>query len=163
MNMQKLMKQMQQAQVKQGEMQDKLEALVVTGSAGGGMVTVTCNGTGKVSALKIDRVVVDPEDVEALDAIAAIAAIDGIDALFIGRIDLTIALGCDSPDDPRVIDAVERIVAACVAAARPVGMYVSRSADVPSWRAKGVSLFLLESDHVFLRSGAVALRRLTGL
>ena len=108
-------------------------------------------------------VIAQIEDVEALDAIAAIAAVDGIDALFIGRIDLTIALGCDSPDDPRVIDAVERIVAACVAAARPVGMYVSRSADVPSWRAKGVGLFLLESDHAFLRGGAAALRRSTGL
>ena len=76
MNMQKLMKQMQQAQVKQGEMQDKLEALAVTGSAGGGMVTVTCNGTGKVSALKIDRVVVDPEDVEALEDLILVAIQD---------------------------------------------------------------------------------------
>ena len=108
-------------------------------------------------------VIAQIEDVEALDAIAAIAAVDGIDALFIGRIDLTIALGCDSPDDPRVIDAVERIVAACVAAARPVGMFVSRVTDVPSWRAKGARLFLLESDHGFLRSGAAALRRSTGL
>jgi len=108
-------------------------------------------------------VVAQIEDVEALEAIDAIAAVDGIDALFIGRIDLTIALGCDSPDDPRVIDAVERIVAACVAAARPVGMYVSRATDCPSWRAKGVGLFLLESDHAFLRGGAAALRRSTGL
>lgn len=108
-------------------------------------------------------VIAQIEDVEALDAIDAIAAVEGIDALFIGRIDLTIALGCDSPDDPRVIAAVERIVAACVAAARPVGMFVSRASDVPSWRAKGVGLFLLESDHVFLRGGAAALRRSTGL
>ena len=108
-------------------------------------------------------VIAQIEDVEALDAIAAIAAIDGIDALFIGRIDLTIALGCDSPDDPRVIDAVERIVVACVTAARPIGMFISRATDVPSWRAKGVGLFLLESDHVFLRSGVAALRRSTGL
>lgn len=108
-------------------------------------------------------VIAQIEDVEALDAIDAIAAVDGIDALFIGRIDLTIALGCDSPDDPRVIDAVERIVAACVAAARPVGMFVSRVADVPQWRAKGVRLFLLESDHVFLRNGAAALRQSAGL
>ena len=108
-------------------------------------------------------VIAQIEDVEALDTIAAIAAVEGIDALFIGRIDLTIALGCDTPDDPRVIDAVERIVATCVAAARPVGMFVSRATDVPAWRAKGVGLFLLESDHVFLRGGAAALRRSTGL
>ena len=45
-------------------------------SAGGGMVTVTCNGTGKVSALKIDRVVVDPEDVEALEDLILVAIQD---------------------------------------------------------------------------------------
>ena len=76
MNMQKLMKQMQQAQTKQGEMQEKLEVMQITGSAGGGMVAVTCNGTGKVSALKIDRVVVDPEDVEALEDLILVAIQD---------------------------------------------------------------------------------------
>ena len=108
-------------------------------------------------------VVAQIEDAEAIDEIDAIAAVEGIDTLFIGRIDLTIALGCNNPDDPQVIDAVEHIVARCVAAARPVGMFVSRAADVPSWRAKGVRLFLLQSDHVFLRDGAAALRRSAGL
>lgn len=108
-------------------------------------------------------VIAQIEDVEALDAIDAIAAVDGIDALFIGRIDLTLALGCVSPDDPRVTDAVERIVLACVGAGRSVGMFVSRAEEVALWRAKGVRLFLLQSDHAFLRSGAAALRQSAGL
>ena len=108
-------------------------------------------------------VIAQIEDVEAVNAIDAIAAVAGIDALFVGRIDLTLALGCESPDDPRVVDAVERIVVACVAAARPVGMFVTRTADVALWRAKGVRLFLLQSDHAFLRSGAATLRASSGL
>lgn len=108
-------------------------------------------------------VVAQIEDVEALDEIDQIAAIDGLDALFVGRIDLTVALGCDSPDDSRVIAAVEKIVAACVAARRPVGMFLSRPADVAAWRAKGATFFLLGSDHGFVRSGAQALRASSGL
>ncbi len=108
-------------------------------------------------------VIAQIEDIEAVDAIDEIAAVEGIDALFIGRIDLTIALGCSSPDSPGVVAACERVVAAARAALRPVGMFLSRPGDAPEWAAKGVSLFLLGSDHGFVRSGAAALRRETGL
>lgn len=108
-------------------------------------------------------VIAQIEDAEALDEIDAIAAVEGIDALFIGRIDLTISLGCDGPDDPLVVAACERIVAACVAARRPVGMFLPRAGDVPQWRARGASLFLLGSDHSFMRGGAASLRASAGL
>ena len=108
-------------------------------------------------------VIAQIEDAEALDEIDAIAAVQGIDALFVGRIDLTVSLGCESPDDPKVIAAVERIVAACVAASRPVGMFVSRTSDVAMWREKGATLFLLGSDHGFVREGAKALRAAAGV
>ena len=108
-------------------------------------------------------VVAQIEDAEALGEIDAIAAVAGIDALFVGRIDLTVSLGCESPDDPEVIAAVERIVAACVAANRPVGMFVSRTSDVAMWREKGATLFLLGSDHGFVREGAKALRVAAGV
>jgi nucleoid-associated protein EbfC len=75
-NIQKLMKQMQQAQVKQAEMQEKLEALEVTGTAGGGMVTVTCNGSGQIKSLKVDKIVVDPDDAEALEDLILVAIKD---------------------------------------------------------------------------------------
>ena len=108
-------------------------------------------------------VIAQIEDAEALAEIDAIAAVAGIDALFIGRIDLTVSLGCESPDDPIVIAAVEHIVAACVAAGRPVGMFVSRTSDVTTWREKGAALFLLGSDHGFVRDGAKALIMAAGL
>jgi staphyloferrin B biosynthesis citrate synthase len=98
------------------------------------------------------------EDVEALEAIVEIAAVDGIDALFIGMIDLTIALGCTSPDEAKVVLACDHIIATCVAAGRPVGLFTPRTSDVAAWQAKGAQLFLLGSDHGFVRQGAKRLR-----
>ena len=108
-------------------------------------------------------VIAQIEDAEALDEIDAIAAVEGIDALFVGRIDLTISLGCTSPDDPRVVAAVDHIVDACKRAGRVSGMFLSRAEDVPHWRDQGSSLFLLGSDHGFIRSGARAMRAEGGL
>lgn len=97
------------------------------------------------------------EDVEGVDNIDSIAAVDSIDALFIGRADLTIAYAAETPDDAVVIDAVERIVAAGKAAGRTTGMFLGRVSDVPMWREKGASLFILASDHDFLLQGAAKL------
>jgi staphyloferrin B biosynthesis citrate synthase len=83
--------------------------------------------------------------------------------IFVGRIDLTIALGATDPDDRRVVSAVERIIDLALAAHCPVGMFVPRHADVPHWRARGVSLFLQGSDHAFLRAGAAEARKAAGL
>ena len=103
-------------------------------------------------------VIAQIEDLEALDELEAIASVDGIDALFAGRIDLTVALGCKSPDDPEVIAAIEKILAACRASGKPAGMFTPRATDVPQWQKKGASFFLLGSDHGFVRAGAQQLR-----
>lgn len=97
------------------------------------------------------------EDSEALDRIDEISAVDGIDCLFIGRIDLTVALGAASPDAPEVIEAVSHICEAGKRAGRRVGMFVRKPEEVERWQTAGASLFLLMSDHAFLKSGARAL------
>ncbi|TPG48309.1 HpcH/HpaI aldolase family protein [Sphingomonas glacialis] len=99
-------------------------------------------------------VIAQIEDPEAIDAIDAIAKVEGIDALFVGRVDLTVAYGATSQDDPRVVAAIEAVCAAGLRHGRPVGMFLARVADVPLWTAKGASLFLLGSDHGFLLGGA---------
>ncbi len=76
MNIQKMMKQMQKAQSAQADMQEKLEALDIIGSAGGGMVKATCSGSGQIKSLKLDKIVVDPEDVEALEDLILVAIQD---------------------------------------------------------------------------------------
>jgi 2-keto-3-deoxy-L-rhamnonate aldolase RhmA len=102
-------------------------------------------------------VVLQIEDVEGVENIDAIASVDGVDALFIGRTDLTISYGAETPDDPVVVDAVDRIVTAGKHAGRTTGMFLSRVSDVSMWREKGASLFILGSDHDFLLQGAARL------
>ncbi len=101
--------------------------------------------------------IVQIEDVEGVENIDAIAAVDGIDALFIGRTDLTISYGADTPDAAIVVDAVARIVAAGKAAGRTTGMFLGRVSDVAQWRDQGSSLFILGSDQDFLLQGAAQL------
>lgn len=102
-------------------------------------------------------VVAQIEDVTALEAIDEIAAVDGIDCLFVGRMDLTVALGAASANAPEVVDAVETICAAARKARRRIGMFVPDPAELARWRARGASLFLLASDQQFLTAGANAL------
>ncbi|MDO4247076.1 MAG: YbaB/EbfC family nucleoid-associated protein [Deinococcus sp.] len=66
MDMKKLMKQMQQAQVAATKIQEDLAAQTVEGTASG-LVTVSMNGHGKVQTLKIKPEAVDGDDVEALE------------------------------------------------------------------------------------------------
>lgn len=98
------------------------------------------------------------EDLPALDAIGEIAQVDGIDCLFVGRIDLTVALGAASPAAPEVIEAVESICAAGKRHGRRIGMFVGDLSEIPRWREAGASLFLLQSDINFLLDGARRLR-----
>ncbi|MFD2610235.1 YbaB/EbfC family nucleoid-associated protein [Deinococcus taklimakanensis] len=75
MDMKKLMKQMQQAQVAANRIQEDLAAQTVEGTASG-LVTVTMNGHGKVQTLKIKPEAVDPDDVEALEDLILVALQD---------------------------------------------------------------------------------------
>ena len=102
-------------------------------------------------------VVAQIEDPEAVEAIDEIAVVDGIDALFVGRVDLTVAYGADNQDDPRVVAAVEAVCAAGLRHRRCIGMFLARVDDIPFWVERGASFFLLGSDHTFLLAGARAL------
>jgi len=69
MNLNKLMKQAQKMQEQMAKRQAELEKKTVEVSAAGGKVRVTANGAGDVIAIKIDKEVVDPNDVEFLEEI----------------------------------------------------------------------------------------------
>jgi nucleoid-associated protein EbfC len=66
-NLQQLMKQAQQMQRKLAVAQAELAEAEVTGTAGGGLVTVTVSGSGEFRGVHIDPSVVDPDDVETLE------------------------------------------------------------------------------------------------
>ena len=69
----KILQQAQQVQSKMQQMQEELSQRSVTGSAGGGMVTVLADGKGTVKKVTIDPSVVNPADVEMLEDLIAIA------------------------------------------------------------------------------------------
>ncbi len=94
------------------------------------------------------------EDVDALNVIDEIAAVERVDCLFIGRIDLTVALGKTNPSDPVVVEAVDKVCAAGRNAGKAVGMFVADVEEARHWTEKGASLFLLASDQAFLIAGA---------
>jgi len=73
MGMGDIMKQAQKMQEKMQKIQDELADLQVEASSGGGMVTVVANGKQEVLEVRIDKQVVDPEDVEMLEDLVVAA------------------------------------------------------------------------------------------
>lgn len=65
-NMQQLLQQAQRMQQQLQSAQQELAQAQVEGSAGGGLVKATVNGTGELQALAIDPKAVDPDDTETL-------------------------------------------------------------------------------------------------
>lgn len=66
-NFQQLFQIGQQVQARLTQLQTELGNRTITASAGGGMVTVTADGKGRVRNVRIDPSVVDPNDVEMLE------------------------------------------------------------------------------------------------
>jgi nucleoid-associated protein EbfC len=66
MNIQKMMKQAQELQKQMLRQQEELAKKTFEATSGGGMVTATVNGKNDLVALKIEKEVVNPEDVGML-------------------------------------------------------------------------------------------------
>ena len=66
-NFQNLLKQAQKMQARVSQMQAELADRRVEATSGGGMVTAIVNGRQELVALKLEREVVNPEDVEMLE------------------------------------------------------------------------------------------------
>lgn len=79
-NMNQMLRQAQAMQRKMAKAQEELGEHEVTGSAGGGVVTVTVSGAGEIKAVHIDPEAVDPEDVEMLQDMVTAAVNEGLRA-----------------------------------------------------------------------------------
>ncbi|MQA90048.1 MAG: YbaB/EbfC family nucleoid-associated protein [Gemmatimonas sp.] len=66
-NFQQILQMGQQVQARLSQLQAELSQRTVSCSSGGGMVTVTADGRGKVRSIRIDKSVVDPDDVDMLE------------------------------------------------------------------------------------------------
>jgi DNA-binding YbaB/EbfC family protein len=69
MNLNKLMKQAQKMQEQMARTQSELAEKTVEVEAGGGKVKVVANGAGDVVSIKIDKEIVDPNDIEFLEEV----------------------------------------------------------------------------------------------
>lgn len=114
-------------------------------------------GTYLRSANAETLVGVQIETKEALDHLEAIAEVPGVDILFVGPQDLTLSLGLlDDRKNPKVREAMARVVEACERHAKIPGTLVI---DAPEKRAavdQGFRFISLASDVRFLLSGAEA-------
>jgi len=79
-NLQQLMKQAQKMQQQLATAQAALADVEVTGSSGGGLVTVTMTASGEIRSISIDPQAVDPEDVETLEDLVLTAVTKATEA-----------------------------------------------------------------------------------
>ena len=94
------------------------------------------------------------EDAAALDVIDDIAAVPGIDSLFVGPADFAVALGAGSVTDPRVLGAYDRVAAAARRQKRNLSTFAGTTEIAKDLRTRGVSAFLIGSEHTFVLTGA---------
>jgi DNA-binding YbaB/EbfC family protein len=75
------LKQFQNLQSRMGEIQETLRSLRVTGSAGGGLVTVELTGQMEVEKVSISAEAVDPNDIRMLEDLVLAALTDALNRL----------------------------------------------------------------------------------
>jgi 4-hydroxy-2-oxoheptanedioate aldolase len=96
------------------------------------------------------------ETAEGLDDVEAIAATPGLDGIYIGPSDLSLSLG-GSPrqdsDDPKLMAAFDRILAACRAAGIRAGVHTTSAAYSKQMIARGFHLVTVGSDLRYLMAG----------
>ena len=76
-NIGNIMKQAKKMQEKIGRLQAELETKTIEAQSGGGMVRVIVNGKFEVVSLKIEKDVVNPEDIEMLQDLITAAVNEG--------------------------------------------------------------------------------------
>lgn len=77
-NMANLMKQAQAMQAQMAKMQEEAATKTVTGTAGGGMVTVTANGGMEIASITINPEAVKSGDVDMLQDLVLAATNDAL-------------------------------------------------------------------------------------
>ncbi|WP_439548957.1 HpcH/HpaI aldolase family protein [Falsiroseomonas sp.] len=102
------------------------------------------------------------ENLAALERVEEIAAVEGLDMLFVGTSDLTNSMGLPGQaDHPRVRDAYERVIAACRARGKHVGIggLAGRPELIRQYLRMGARFVSAGTDLSFLLNGASARAR----
>ncbi|WP_114572289.1 YbaB/EbfC family nucleoid-associated protein [Exiguobacterium flavidum] len=77
-NMNNMMKQMQKMQKEMAKAQEELKDLTVTGTAGGGMVSIVADGHKNIVDVIIKEEVIDPDDVDMIQDLVLAATNDAL-------------------------------------------------------------------------------------
>lgn len=102
-------------------------------------------------------IAVQAETAEAVENAAAIAAVDGVDAIFVGPMDLSVSLEMPGrTNDPAMVAAIERVVAACRQEGIAPGLLSFDPAGAINWIKKGMRFVAYSSDINLLADGASA-------
>ena len=108
-------------------------------------------------------VAVQVESLTGVKRIAEIVAVEGLDVVCIGLADLSVSCGAPGEvDDPRVVDAAERVIAPASASgvASGVAGFYGRSYEEPplaTWQRRGARFFQLFGDLGLLNEAARAI------
>ncbi|MNX40066.1 4-hydroxy-2-oxovalerate aldolase [compost metagenome] len=95
------------------------------------------------------------ESATAVRNVEAIAAVPGADCLFIGTADLAASLGhLGDMAHAAVLEAVAKVIGACKAAGKAVGIFANSVEEAASYRRQGVQFIALHSDVAWLARGA---------
>ena len=102
-------------------------------------------------------VLIQIESEAALGNLDEILSVDGVDGATVGRGDLAADMGVTGGrDDPRIVEAVETVIAACRRTNKFPGLLVHETEEAKRWIAKGVRFVTFSSDVGILRSAAAA-------
>ncbi len=100
-------------------------------------------------------VVIIIEQQKAVEQIEEIAAVPGIDVIFIGTSDLSFSMGLRGrQDDPKLKEAVARVLAAARRRKIPVGRPAGSAAQAAQWVKEGFQFFQAPSELALLAAGA---------
>lgn len=73
MNVQQMMKQAKSIQLKIQELQKVIEQKEIIGTAGGGAVTIITNGKNKVIKVKINKKIINIDEIEIIEDLVTVA------------------------------------------------------------------------------------------
>lgn len=93
------------------------------------------------------------EEPEGVENIEEIAAVHGVSALFIGRVDLTVAYNEVDPDCEIVTDACYKVCEAGLNADIPVGLFLPNTEKVSIWQKAGITMYAIASEHTMVING----------
>jgi|SRR5690349_11432900 len=95
--------------------------------------------------------VVQIETVRAVEAMDELLSLPGLDVVMVGPADLSTALGIPGQfDNPKFIETVERIVAACLRHNVVPGIQTRGVAMSKAWADRGMRFVGVAAEHIFL-------------